>query len=51
MGFGTVDPEIVIPPTAMEESSLSEDEDFERGSSNNCFTNIKKKTRKNERKE
>ena len=49
-GSGTVDPEFVIPPTAMEESSLSEDEDFEPSSSNICFTKIKKKARKNERK-
>ena len=48
--FETVDPESVIPPTAMEESSLSEDEDFESSCSNNCFTKIKKKARKNERK-
>ena len=49
-GSGTVDPESVIPPTTMEESSLSEDEDFEPSSSNYCFTKIKKKARKNERK-
>ena len=48
--FETVDPESVIPPTAMEESSLSEDEDFESSCSNNCFTKINKKARKNERK-
>ena len=33
--FETVDPESVIPPTAMEESSLSEDEEFEPSCSNN----------------
>ena len=47
---GTVDPESVIPPTAMEDSSLSEDEDIETSTSNNYFTKIKKKARKNERK-
>ena len=49
-GSGTVGPESVIPPTTMKESSLSEDEDIELSSSNNCFTKIKKKARKNERK-
>ena len=48
--FETVDPVSVIPPTAIEESSLSEDEDFESSCSNNCFTKIKKKARKNGRK-
>ena len=51
VGSDTGNPESVIPPTAMEESSLScEDEDIEPSSSNNCFTKIKKKARKNERK-
>ena len=41
-GFGTVDPESVIPPTPIEESSLSwEDENNETSSSNNFFTKIK----------
>ena len=47
----TENPESVIPPTAMEESSLTyEDEDIEPSSSNNYFTKIKQKARKNERK-
>ena len=50
-GSDTENSESVIPPAAMEESSLScKDEHIEPSSSNNCYTKIKKKARKNERK-
>ena len=36
----TGNPESVIPPTAMKESGLSGEEDFEPSSSDNCVTKL-----------